>query len=280
MGKKAFIASIIVSLILISLVAGMQAVEVAKANPFMYQSDGKVSPPSDAIPPTVTVSSLQNYTTYYVNEITLNFTVSVAIPTLPELFYYYLSLSEVYYKASWLSNNTYLDLQSYRNSIPPENRTFSNESYAAWGTYWQYEGYRVSPSFSVNLTEIPEGTNYLQIFASENGSRQTSKGYTQPPTIHYGEYELVGSAMVQFYINTPSPSPSLTLSPSPSPTPSLTETPSESPTQQPTPTQEPSSTPNVPQENLTSVAIIAGAVVAVVAVIGFLPYLAKYRGKK
>ncbi len=51
-----------------------------------------------------------------------------------------------------------------------------------------------------------------------------------------------------------------------------------SPTQQPT--IEPSTTPNPPKENLTSVAVIVGAVAAVLVAVGLLAYLVKRKGWK
>ncbi len=46
------------------------------------------------------------------------------------------------------------------------------------------------------------------------------------------------------------------------------------------PTLEPSSTPNFPRENLTSLAVVAGAVAAIAVVIALLAYLTRSRGRK
>ncbi len=198
-------AAFIISVLLVSLAVEMLVFEGAEANPYMYdQEEGKVSPLSDAKPPTITIHIPKNNTVNDKNNVFLNFTVTVVIPTLPELFYYYLELSEVYYKASWLPNSTYMDIAMVRNSIPRET-TFSNDSYAKWNTFIAITGYTLAPSFSVNLTGVPDGSHYLEVFAGERGSREIYKS-ASPMTIHYGRYELFSSARVYFTVDTTPPS--------------------------------------------------------------------------
>ncbi len=88
-------------------------------------------------------------------------------------------------------------------------------------------------------------------------------------------------------ITIPQPSsPSETPSPKPTPSPSETATPSPSPSTSPytsttsQPTLEPSSTPNLPKENLTAVAVVAGALTAIIVIIWLITYLVKERGRK
>jgi hypothetical protein len=197
--KKRALTAAFISVLLLSTVAGAQFLSLGRANPYRYaEEQGEVSPQYDIKPPEISIFSPKNNSAYVSNNISLAFNVSVVIPTLPELFYYYLGLSEVYYKTSWLSNNTYLDLEAIKNFIPLEIRTFSNDSYAQWKTYWAYSGYKLIPNFSINVTGVPEGAHYLEVFAVLRGSRET---YQSGMTIHYGRYSLVSSSMVKFTID-------------------------------------------------------------------------------
>ena len=73
MSDKAFIAAITVSLLLISSLAGMLAVEVAEANPFfMFHQVDQVP---GTIPPNITIYSPKNNTAYSSNNITVSFNV-------------------------------------------------------------------------------------------------------------------------------------------------------------------------------------------------------------
>jgi hypothetical protein len=202
--KMTLLKTAFITVLLLSTVAETQLVNLGKANPFLYEQEEKeVSPPSYVSPPTIIIFSPENNTVRSVSNISFTFRVIVVVPTLPELFYYYLDLSEVYYKASWLSNNTYLDLEAVKNSTPSRTRKFSNDSLEQWGTYWTLSGYVLSPKFSVNITGVPEGSHYLQVFAVLQGSRRTGRSYGSVPTIHYGKYTLIGSSTVTFTIDTP-----------------------------------------------------------------------------
>ena len=71
MSKKPFMAAIIISAFLISLVSGMQAVEVAKANPIPYPPA-----PSTELPQLV-LQTPKNYSSSYTNStLDLNFTIT------------------------------------------------------------------------------------------------------------------------------------------------------------------------------------------------------------
>jgi hypothetical protein len=203
--KKAFLTALILSVLLISTTGAH--LDMVKANPFMYESDGEVSPPYDVKPPTISISSIKNDTVYNASRIFLNFTVEVVIPTLPELFYYWLYLSEVYCKASWLSNNTYLNLEAVKDSIPAESRTHSDEAYKKWHTYWQIDGHTFSHCFSVELSDVPNGVHSIEVFAVERGSRETSRSlaFNPAPIVHYGTYTLHSSSIVEFTIDTTPP---------------------------------------------------------------------------
>jgi hypothetical protein len=202
--KNVLLTAAFISVLLLSATLGALFVNCGRANPFLYeQEEEEVSPPSYVSPPTIIIFSPENNTVHSVSNISFTFKVIVVVPTLPELFYYYLDLSEVYYKASWLSNNTYLDLEAVKNSTPSRTRTFSNDSLEQWGTYWTLSGYALSPNFAINMTGVPEGSHYLEVFAVLQGSRRTGRSYGSVPTIHYGRYTLIGSSIVNFTIDTP-----------------------------------------------------------------------------
>jgi hypothetical protein len=210
--KRVLFTATFISMLLCSWVAGTRLLDVGKANPTFYvQEQEEVSPPSDVTPPTITISSPENNTIYIENNVSLTFNLYVVIPTLPELFYYYLSLSEVYYKASWLSNKTYVDVETIRNSAPRE-RFFSESNYQQWWTYWAIKGYEVSRTFSISLEGAPEGTHTLEVTAVLVGSRQTnvtSDPVGGVPVIHYGGYKLIGSSAVKFTVDTTAPKVSI-----------------------------------------------------------------------
>jgi hypothetical protein len=176
MEKKTLLKAIIISALLFSTVVGTQVVNLGRANPHLYeQVSYPISPPPEVEPPSISIVSPKNDTVFISGNVSLNFSLRVIIPVMPELFYYYLGLSEVYYKASWLPNNTCLDLKAVKDSIPNRTRTFSNDSVAKWSTYWTLSGYTLNPSFSIDLTGIPEGPQSIEVYAVESAHANTLK---------------------------------------------------------------------------------------------------------
>ena len=203
MVKKALLTVVFILVLLMSVVAGTYFVSLAMGNPFAYEAvPDLVSPPSDVSPPSISLIFPKNDTIYVSNNVTLTFEVSVIVPTLPELFYYYVDLSEVYYKASWLHNNTYLNVEAVGNS-GKGSRFFSEDNYAKWNTYLAISGYEFSHTFSVNLTGVPQGTQSLKVFAVLSGGRQTDMN-KKALKIYYGRYDLCSSSVVTFTIDSPS----------------------------------------------------------------------------
>ena len=202
MNKEALFRRSLFLIPLFLAIAGTQFGNLVFANPYMYhQVSAPVSPPPWVEPPSISIFSPKN-DTIISSSVSLNFSISVVIPVMPELFYYYLSLSEVYFKASWLSNNTNLDLAEVKHSIPNRTRTFSEDSLAQWGTYWTLSGYELNPNFSIELTGIPEGPQSIEVIAVESGSRKTSQNGLQ---IYYGKYRLIDSSTVNFTVDNPAP---------------------------------------------------------------------------
>ncbi len=145
--------------------------------------------------------------------------------------------------------------------LSPKNNSFFNVSIGGVGYQLQYEtngalswvGYSLDGA--ANVTVAGNGT-FVHEFVSSNGyhaitvyANDTSGNWAIPQTVTY---------LVNFFPDyTPNPSPSPTLQP----------------------TLEPSSTPNISQENLASVAVIVGAVIAIFAVLGLIVCVAR-RPKK
>ncbi len=192
-------AAALITLLLITVAAGTIFINIASANPYFYeQVPYQVSPPSNVKPPTVSIHTPVSDATYISSNATLTFNVNLVVPDLPELFYYYIYLSEVRYKASWLANTTNVDLGAFGNYLrnPNSSRTWDENSHV-----YMISGYEVSPDFSINLTGIPDGDNSIEVFAVLRGSCKTSFSPAQAMTIYYGRYELVGSATVNFTID-------------------------------------------------------------------------------
>ncbi len=174
------------------------------------------------------------------------------------------------------------------------------------GTVMWLGGYLTSVSYSASWLNILTAS----VYTNASASNQAALNFTLT-NVPYGEHQLrVNASCVVFILDqysplsshafydstekslnftvapVPTPAPTTSLSPSSTSSPALSPTPTTTPEETTTlvptqiPTLEPSATPNIPQENLTSVAIIAGTAIAVIVVIGLLAYFAKHRGKK
>ena len=210
--KRVLFTATFISILICSWVAGTRLLNVGKANPTFYEQEQKeVPPPSDVTSPTITISSPENNTVYDLSNISLTFNLHVVIPTLPELFYYSLGLSEVYYEASWLSNKTSLNIETAKYNGIPE-RFFSESNYEKWWTYIAIRGYEFDHKFSISLEGLPEGSHSLEVSAVLIGSRQTNVTYESTgglPVIHYGRYKVIGSSVVSFTVDTTAPKVSI-----------------------------------------------------------------------
>jgi hypothetical protein len=182
--KKTFLTAIYVLILLFSAVAGAQSVNLGIANPYIHDwvEEGEVPPPNGTLPPAILILSPENGTAYASNDVTLTFNVSI-----PESNNASLSISEIYYRASWQQlRNTNVDLEAlraYNYGIPA---TFS---------------------ITINLTGVPEGPRWLEVYAVAKGfsheTHQEIKGifFTQ----YYVSYKTVGSSAVNFAIDTTPP---------------------------------------------------------------------------
>ena len=247
MGKKAFIAAIVILAFLISLVAGMQGVEVARANPWI----GEPVPPSLQVPnkdlPLLTIQSPQNIT-YNENEVLLNFTV-----TEPE---------------SWYTTNVscYISTVSYQIDGQSVTLYQIDQKYAPWYSYPNASNSSITRQFSVPVKDLVEGQHSLEI----NVTAFSIYSRTSVFLLFYEVYPLDVSKTVSFVIaENPSPSPTLTVSPIISPS----SSPTQKPTIEPTRIIDPIRLEDSPNSLPTIIASVA-VIVAVVA-IGVLVYLEK-----
>lgn len=174
MGKKTLVTSIIILALLFSAVAGTQFVNLGRANPFIhdYVREGEVSPPEGTQPPEITILNPNNNTAYASSNVSFTFNVS-----MPESNNVSLSLSEVYYRLSWQSSSTFVELQT-----------------------------RALTTFSIKMT-VPEGPHWIEVCAVARGfsheTRHEIKGIFS--TTYYVGYKIIGSSAVNFTIDTTRP---------------------------------------------------------------------------
>jgi hypothetical protein len=165
--KRKALALIIILVLSFFIAGGWQFVDFAEANmypyPIRFVRVGEGSPPAGTKPIPVLISSPKNNTAYASNNVTLTFNASVSE--------YY---GEIYYTASWDQSKTYIKLNS-----PKFN----------------------PPTFSINLTDIPEGPRWLEVYAVQEG-RQTVREDCGSLTLYYLTYDITGSSMVNFTIDT------------------------------------------------------------------------------
>ncbi len=344
MDKKSLISGITVSLILISLVAAMQGVEVAEANFYM--------------PPANTAWNIQSplNSTYSTNNITLNFTVETNLGLL-----YFYSLDGQERKEINTTTISQVPLPEYPPFIDGSlwNRRTHQASttlpYLSAGTHnlTIYQIYPLSKDNPQNGNVVSQALIIFNITSNLSAENPSSASPTQspppspielpyvvvtfiptpnstniplnttiavsfarPPSIcnlsitpnvtitekilseKYGGYDTIYFLIDQLEPQTtytvtvtygqetapegykPTTNRTWQFTTGTSINPPLSPSPiiSPSPTQQPT--LEPSSNPNVSQENLISVAVIVGAVIAVAAALGLLFYSVKRSGRK
>jgi hypothetical protein len=192
MNKKTFMATIIISAFFVSLVAGMQVVEVAKANPFF--AFNQIEPIPGTIPPNITIISPQNNTAYTSDKIAVIFNVSR--PLLGTC------------------NTAIIDIKYTLDNETTQAFTIwsGNSASNAWAIP-EYYTTITSPSLPTgnhNLTVTAEGVVYtgnMSIFFIDGASTTFFTTGTQP---------LQPSPTPT---QTPTIAPTLTPSPSPSPSP-------------------------------------------------------------
>jgi hypothetical protein len=184
MRKTSATLTLILALLIIAI-AGMFFVNLAWAN--FVVPDWKMV---EAIPvpegtklPVVTIFNPQNSTFYASENLLLNFSVTTKESTnIP------LSVDGLYYIASW-QNRTDIDMRSFYFE--------NNSSYPS--------------TFSINITDVPEGSCWLQVYAVahavayETGHETSGTGLVKTYTTYYVAYEALSSSTAEFTIDTTRP---------------------------------------------------------------------------
>ncbi len=167
---KRITAELILFLGLLLLAAtGILFVNLAGANPNAWTYKGETSPPANANPPTVTISSPERIA-YATGAVNLTFHVSsIDLP-----------LYKIYYRTDWQES----DVIVYDLSQPPDNL------YAIRPVVTQFP-------YNIILTGVPEGKRNITVYAVEQGT----SGDEQDPFAYY-HYFVNGSASVSFAIGT------------------------------------------------------------------------------
>jgi hypothetical protein len=175
--KRTALALIIVAF-LISALAGVQSVNLGRANP--YRELGIVPPDADTKPPAITVFAPQNNSAYAMN--TVLFSINVSLPESSTASSTYINY--VIYEADWrqnqviLCNSTQVD---YGDRIESYNESFTT---LPTNLYFQY---------SQDLTGIPDGNHSIVVTSVAGGIYRSSVwGFTR--------FMINGSASVFFTI--------------------------------------------------------------------------------
>jgi len=186
--KKTAAATILISALLTSAVAGVFFVRLGKANPYV-DCWPEVSPL--AYPTITLLSPAENNTLINKNNLTITFnaemesgTATVQMEGSTETVNFITSVGPIYYKPSWQPNNSTVTL---------------------------FDDSQALTLFIINLTEIPEGTHFVTITAVGHGTypgyMRTTPQYPNDPTsfpVWYG-FESVTSYILGFTVDTVGP---------------------------------------------------------------------------
>lgn len=104
--RKKLSAAAFAVIVLLSVATMTRLVSLGSANPYMYHK--WVSPPSDASPLVISVSSPENNTVYRVNDITLAFNITTEHTSIGYLL-------GANFKASWMTDNVPVYVQNIRS---------------------------------------------------------------------------------------------------------------------------------------------------------------------
>jgi predicted phage tail protein len=179
--KKTLITACFTSALLTSLIAGSLFVGLGKANPYWHESvyEGEMSPPDGTPPPTVIIFSPNNDTVYSSKNFSLIFNITIA-----QSYAGFPDIDRIYYQPSWQSSN--VDVNPNRAN-----------------------------SYSINFTDVPEGTYLLSVYAVQEGCVYTHEGVRQhrnaPDSIahYYKTFKITGSSRVKFTIDVTPPQVSI-----------------------------------------------------------------------
>ena len=187
MMKKTFVTVAFLSVLLMSTGTTTRLVNLGTANPFSqtrYESVpvGEMPPPNGTKPHTIQILFPENNTAIGTYNFTLAFNVTA--PAKNKDIGYFV-LSKVYYKASWLSGTTSVDLATSHRS-----------------------------TFSIHVAGVPNGKNTITVYAVGTGGNETWRRFEYnkfPPVvyIYYLLFSVIGSSVVSFTVDTVRPKVSI-----------------------------------------------------------------------
>jgi hypothetical protein len=183
--RKTTLALTVSIVVLVAVVSGIQLVNLVWANPYSHIFPiykGEFAPRSDTQPPRITISSPERNSTFNTNNLSISFKAEVGESKSADNK----MILDVYYKADWLENNTYV-----YEYVPTGLLVYEEET---------------DFSATLNLTGIPEGRHSVIVYATERGT------YYEPPFSEwpmwalefsvksYG-FQIVGASTIFFTID-------------------------------------------------------------------------------
>ncbi|MBN1244060.1 hypothetical protein JXA31_00530 [Candidatus Bathyarchaeota archaeon] len=179
--KKTLLTIAFISALLTSSVAGILFVGMGRANMYWHQSvsEGVTSPPDGTVPPTVAIFSPKNDTVYSLNNFSLNFNISIA-----QSYAGFPNIARIYYRPSWQSSNV---------EVKPKKAN----------------------NYSINITDVPEGTHLVSVHAVQEGrvyTREEVRQHRKAPDslVHYYKtFKITGSSRIKFTIDVTPPKVSI-----------------------------------------------------------------------
>jgi len=164
--KKTLLTATFIGLLFLAMITIFQA-KLVGANPYSHIFpiySGEVAPRSDTQPPRITILSPERNSTFETNSLSISFKAEVGESKSAENK----MILDVYYKADWLGNNTYV-----YEYVPTGLLVYEKET---------------DFSATLNLTGIPEGRHSVIVYATERGT------YYEPPFSEWPMWALEFSA--------------------------------------------------------------------------------------
>ena len=141
-------------LILLVLALALPSIDPTIANPYIHdrKMEGTIPPPTGTKPPVITVISPKNQSVYSTNNLALNFNTTIEPSNNLTLM-----IDQVSYRCSWHKDKDEIDMLSL----------FVKNNYS-WPS-----------TFSINLTDIPNGPHSIEISATARGPAYNTRVETQ-----------------------------------------------------------------------------------------------------
>jgi len=173
--RKSALTLIPILTLLIITISAMQPSYNAMANPhpWLVYYEGDISPPSYVKSPEISITYPQNNSLHISESINFTFNINLSTKSMIVQGFTidYPYLHEVYYKADWIKNSTYIEPTSNVN---------------------------------LNLTKIPNGKHSIIVYAIEWRPFDSRYDYGNN-VLFYNGYYITGSSTVFFTVDTISP---------------------------------------------------------------------------